>query len=199
MISISKLPSTRPYDVFVKYYKKAIKFEQTNIEAISISSFNKLINEVESRIVNLKYINNNNWVFFTNLESPKSKSFETHDQIAALFFWETINVQIRIKAKVKIYEKSFSEEHFATRDRRKNALAISSNQSQRVKSYSEVIKDYNKVLQKNDTLKSKPEYWGGYSFTPYYFEFWEGHDSRINKREVFELVNNVWENYFIQP
>ena len=44
-----------------------------------------------------------------------------------------------------------------------------------------------------------PDYWGGYSFVPYYFEFWEGHQSRINKREVFEKIDNVWKHFILQP
>ena len=44
-----------------------------------------------------------------------------------------------------------------------------------------------------------PEYWGGYSFTPYYFEFWKGHESRINKREVFDQIDGVWKQSFLQP
>ena len=32
----------------------------------------------------------------------------------------------------------------------------------------------------------RPDFWGGYSFIPYYFEFWQGHENRLNKRHVFE-------------
>ena len=44
-----------------------------------------------------------------------------------------------------------------------------------------------------------PDYWGGFKFKPYYFEFWEGHKSRLNKREIFKLDNNDWTKYFLQP
>ena len=45
----------------------------------------------------------------------------------------------------------------------------------------------------------RPSYWGGYSFKPYYFEFWQGHDVRLNKREVYTLQENGWEKHFLQP
>jgi len=44
-----------------------------------------------------------------------------------------------------------------------------------------------------------PEYWGGFSFIPYYFEFWVGHESRINKREVFDKTEGIWKHSFLQP
>ena len=65
-------------------------------------------------------------------------------------------------------------------------------------SYDEICKNYNESLNK-DNLKDCPEYWGGFSFVPYYFEFWQGHASRINKREVYELKNNDWDHYILQP
>ena len=61
-----------------------------------------------------------------------------------------------------------------------------------------MLKNYENTL-KRDNLGECPEYWGGYSFIPYYFEFWEGHKSRINKREVYEIKDNKWINYFLQP
>ena len=51
----------------------------------------------------------------------------------------------------------------------------------------------------NDDLKKCPKYWGGYSFTPYYFEFWEGHESRINKRVVFDKIDGLWKKLYLQP
>ena len=44
-----------------------------------------------------------------------------------------------------------------------------------------------------------PEYWGGFLFKPYYFEFWKGHESRINKREIYKNENNKWIKSFLSP
>ena len=84
---------------------------------------------------------------------------------------------------------------FLTDQKKKNALAISSNQSKPIDSYKQVKENYNKSL-KNDDLKKCPEFWGGYSFTPYYFEFWEGHESRLNKREVYEKSDDSWKHHY---
>ena len=62
-----------------------------------------------------------------------------------------------------------------------------------------LLNETNQQIIKNDDLKKCPDYWGGYSFTPYYFEFWEGHESRLNKREVYEKSDDSWKHLILQP
>lgn len=199
MIKINRLDKSEPYKIFQDYYNLALSKDQNNIEALSISSFNKSLNEVQSRYVNLKYILGDEWIFFSNYKSEKAKSFNDHQQISALFYWSEIKIQIRIKAIIKKTSKELSDKHFYERSIKKNALAISSNQSKFASSYNEVIRNYEKVLNNKSLLAVRPDYWGGYSFTPYYFEFWEGHESRINKRHVFEKNDNTWKQSMLQP
>jgi pyridoxamine 5'-phosphate oxidase len=198
MIKFDNLNQEIPYLLFKEKYDEALNSGQKNIEAISISSFNNEMSEVDSRYVNLKFISNDEFIFFSNYNSPKASSFNSHNQIAALVYWPSINVQIRMKAHIKKTSKEFNQKYFFDRSEEKNALAISSNQSKPIDSYDQVKENYNKSL-KNDDLKKCPEYWGGYSFTPYYFEFWEGHESRINKREVFNKIDGSWEHLYLQP
>ena len=199
MINLSKIADDTPHNIFKDYYQKAIKNNQKYVEAISISSFNADSNEVESRVVNLKYIIDDEWIFFSNLKSLKAKNFNSHNQISALFFWDSINIQIRIKAKIFKTKSQFSDKHYKSRTLKKNALAISSMQSQEIDSYGTVIKNYNKILRDTSKIKNRPAYWGGYSFVPYYFEFWEGHESRLNRREVYKIKTNEWKRSILQP
>ena len=198
MIQFNNLNQETPYLLFKEKYDEALDAGQKVIEAISISSFNKEINEVDSRYVNLKFIADDEFIFFSNYNSPKASSFNSHNQIAALVFWPNINVQIRMKAKIKRMTDEFNQNYFFYRSEEKNALAISSNQSKPINSYNQVKENYSKSLE-NDDLKKCPEYWGGYQFTPYYFEFWEGHESRLNKREVYEKSDDSWKHFILQP
>ena len=198
MITFKNLNQEPPFLILKNYYDDALKNKQKNIEAISISSFNTNINEVDSRYVNLKFITNDEFIFFSNYNSPKALAFNSHNQIAALFYWSSINVQIRMRAKIKKTTNKYNQKYFFNRLEEKNALAISSNQSKLINSYSQVKENYNKSL-KYDDLKKCPEYWGGFSFIPYYFEFWEGHESRINKREVFDKIDGGWKHSYLQP
>tara|TARA_B100001057_G_C22679917_1_gene883337 strand:+ start:292 stop:888 length:597 start_codon:yes stop_codon:yes gene_type:complete len=198
MIEFNNLNQEKPYLLFKKKYDEALNKGQKVVEAISISSFNSQIHEVDSRYVNLKFVSNDEFIFFSNYDSPKASAFNSHNQIAALVYWRSINVQIRMKAKIKKTSIEFNQKYFSNRLEEKNALAISSKQSKLIESYERVKENYNKSL-KNDDLKKCPEHWGGFSFIPYYFEFWEGHDSRINKREVFDKIDGAWKHLLLQP
>lgn len=187
-----------PYLKFKEEYERAVSANQKIVEAIAISSYSKLENLVDSRCVNLKIVDDKEFIFFSNYRSPKSIQFESHDQISALIYWNATNVQIRMKANIKKTTVDFNNKYFAMRATDKNALAISSNQSKQVDSYDSVLNAYNNI-KKDADLKKCPDYWGGFVFKPYYFEFWEGHDSRLNRRIVYELKNNQWTNYLLQP
>ena len=187
----------RPYLVFKEKYNESLIAKQDNIEAICISSYSPKDDEVNARYVNLKFINDNQFIFFSNYNSPKSIEFNQHEQITASIYWSRTNVQIRMKAYIKKTSKEFNQNYFAKRDEKKNALAISSYQSSPIDSYEMLEKNYEICLKKNN-LNECPDYWGGYSFTPYYFEFWEGHKSRLNKREAYKFQNDEWIHSFLQ-
>lgn len=198
MINIVKISNDKPYGIFASYYEKAIAANQKNIEAMAVSSFSKINQEVNSRYVNLKIINNKEFIFFSNYESPKSNEFEMHSKVSALFFWNKVNVQIRINGIIKKTSKHFNNNYFKARNKYKNALAISSNQSKKIKSYDEVILNYENAL-KNSDLTICPDYWGGFSIDPYSFEFWKGHKNRLNFREKYILNKQVWEKSILSP
>ena len=198
MIQFNNLSQETPYLIFKDKYNASVSSNQSQIEAISIASYSMEEKEVHSRFVNLKFVNDREFIFFSNYNSLKSQDFISHSQITALIYWNSINTQIRIKAKIEQTSRDFNSEYFAQRGREKNALAISSDQSSRIASYNDVHINYDKSL-KAKNLKECPEYWGGYSFTPYYFEFWEGHESRLNKRDVYEKNGDNWHHFLLQP
>ena len=198
MIKFKKINRSEPYKYFEKFYKKALKEKQKNIEAILIASLSVKNNEVDARYVNLKYIRGEEFVFFSNYKSPKSIQFDSHNQITAVIYWPSIDTQIRMKSKIARIDKDESDAHFSKRTKEKNALAISSMQSEPIESYEEVKRNYNQVLDSKNPLK-RPDYWGGYSFKPFYFEFWIGHDNRLNKRFAYTKIKETWTKKFLQP
>ena len=198
MIKFNNLNQSIPYQLLKNKYDEAVDAGQKGIEAISISSYNKEIDEVDSRYVNLKFINNDEFIFFSNYESPKAAAFNSHNQIAALLYWSSINVQIRMKAKIKKTSDEFNQNYFFDRSKEKNALAISSNQSKKIGSFEQVKENYNRSFN-NDNLKKCPKYWGGFSFVPYEIEFWEGNEFRLNKRNLYKKDNTNWNHYILEP
>ncbi len=132
-------------------------------------------------------------------ESPKAMDFNSHNQISALLYWRELNLQIRLKAKIHKSSTTFSDNHFKKRSIEKNALSISSSQSKVISSYNAVEDLYNKTLSQINNQTKRPDYWGGFTFIPYYFEFWQGHENRLNKRHVFEQKNDEWVEKLLQP
>ena len=198
MIEFNNLHQEIPYQLLKKKYDEAVDAGQKGIDAISIYSYNKEINIVDSRFVNLKFINNDEFIFFSNYESPKAAAFKSHNQMAALIYWPSINVQIRMKAKIKKTSDEFNQKYFFDRAKEKNALAISSKQSKKIGAFVQVKENYNKSLN-NDDLKTCPRYWGGYSFKPYEIEFWEGNEFKLNKRNLYTKDNIGWNHFILEP
>lgn len=198
MISIKNLSNEVPFQIFNKKYNQAHEYGQKNIEVACISSFSERNNEVNSRFVNIKYLIDKEFIFFSNYKSIKAEEFTQHSQISATFFWNELNTQVRIKAHIEKTPVSFNQDHFLKRNKEKNALSISSYQSQKITSYDEVLNNYYKTLKGNN-LTECPKYWGGYSFSPYYFEFWTGNKHRLNKREAYKKNDLKWGCFILQP
>ena len=78
-------------------------------------------------------------------------------------------------------------------------LGMTREQSKIIGTYNEVVDNYNKTLKNTKMLLNRPKNWGGFSFIPYKFEFWKGHNSRLNKRDVFIKENNSWKAITLQP
>ena len=187
-----------PYLRLKAEYDAALENGQENIEAISIASYSNDQEYVDSRYVNLKFIDGDKFIFFTNYNSKKSIQFMSHKQIAVNIFWQKTNTQIRIKANVRKSSKEYNNSYFRTRSPHKNALAISSKQSQAISSYSKVVEKYEEVMKNNDLIEC-PSYWGGYEFTPYEIEFWKGHKFRLNKRDLYVKVDKLWSHNILEP
>jgi pyridoxine/pyridoxamine 5'-phosphate oxidase len=67
-----------------------------------------------------------------------------------------------------------------------------------ISSYDDIYNNYKEVLNSSN-LGERPSYWGGFSFKPYYFEFWTGDENRINKREAFLKEAEIWRRSILQP
>ena len=159
-----------PIILFKEKYEDAKQADQKNIEAICISSFNKTKKEVDSRFVNLKFVDGD----------------------------ESINTQIRFKAKIKRTSVKFNKKYFKKRSSEKNILAISSNQSNEIASFKNVLEKYENVKNNYNNTEC-PDHWGGFSFKPYEIEFWEGNEFRLNKRTLYRFQEKSWHSLILEP
>tara|TARA_Y100001980_G_C14483344_1_gene261473 strand:+ start:313 stop:954 length:642 start_codon:yes stop_codon:yes gene_type:complete len=198
LIKFINIDKKEPFSLLHEYYLEAVRLKQKSPEIFIVSSYDEAIKEVDSRCVNLKIVDENKFIFFSNYLSPKSKQFKNHPTVSTIIFWDALNLQIRMKGTIERTSDSFNQDYFAERSKAKNALAISSNQSSKIESYQDVVNKYQDTLKNKDLLKC-PSYWGGFMFLPYNIEFWKGHKNRLNKRDLYQLENNIWLKSILEP
>jgi pyridoxamine 5'-phosphate oxidase len=157
-------------------------------------------NRPHSRIVLLKEVQNNGFVFFTNYQSNKGKEIFDNKFVALNFFWAELERQVRIEGSVEKIPQFNSMEYFYSRPALSQIGAVASPQSQKIESRLFLEQKF-QLLQKEYENKTiiKPFNWGGYKVVPTYFEFWQGRKSRLHDRIVYEKKWQNWEIYRIAP
>jgi len=184
-----------PLDFFQKWFTEAEEsklVEEPNAMAISTveeSGFPK------TRIVLLKKIKAEGFVFYTNYDSEKGQSIQHNPKVCLSFFWPALERQIIIKGEVEKVSEEESQAYFNSRPEGSRLGAIVSHQSSPVPNrdyLEEKLAELEKEYQ-NKTIE-KPENWGGYLVKPSSFEFWQGRPNRLHDRFVYKLsANNTWE------
>jgi pyridoxamine 5'-phosphate oxidase len=181
------------------WLNEAIKAKVSEPTAMVVSTFGEN-NFPESRIVLLKDINEKGLVFFTNYQSNKGKSILKNAQISLLFFWPEFERQIRINGFAEKTSREISDNYFASRPYESQIGALASEQSKKIESRKMLENKFKKELENHITKTVlRPHNWGGFLVTPVYFEFWQGRPGRLHDRIIFEMRNNSWEIYRLQP
>jgi pyridoxamine 5'-phosphate oxidase len=139
-----------------------------------------------ARIVLMKKYSSEGIFFFTNYESRKGQDLSIHPQVAVVFWWEQLERQVRIEGDVSKLQEHLSDQYFASRPREAQIAAVASPQSKVISGRDELE---NKFIDTEYFWKDKeivrPNYWGGYQLTPFYFEFWQGRKSRLHDRLTY--------------
>jgi pyridoxamine 5'-phosphate oxidase len=189
-----------PFKQFQFWFDQAIKSECDEPNAFVLSSISAK-GMPRARVVLLKGIQNNRFVFYTNYQSSKGKELELNRNVSMTFLWLPLQRQVRIEGVVSKVEPSESDAYFQMRPRGSQLGAIASPQSQKVTSRKDLEEMFAKVEEKyRDTAQlDRPENWGGYGITPNYLEFWQGRPNRMHDRIVYDLVNSTWDKYRLAP
>ena len=180
--------------------KESIRNKIFEPTAMSLSTVNKR-NKVSNRIVLLKGVVNNSFVFYTNLKSRKSYELNINKNVAAVFWWPQIGKQVRIEGYVKVVNKKEADHYFSTRSRESQIGAWASNQSSELKNRKTLIKRF-KIIEKRFENKDvpRPSFWSGYEIKPFLIEFWQARENRLHDRIVYKKINQKkWKKYRLNP
>lgn len=181
-----------PFDQFKIWFEDAITSEATDPTAMVLSTVDKQ-NHPDSRVVLLKGMEEESFLFYTNYESAKAIQLD-HNPFAALnFYWPHMARQVRLRGKIHKLNKEQSDLYFSKRPPESQLAALASDQSREIKSR-EVLEQRYEALGKayHNKPVPRPESWGGYGLTPMEMEFWQGRDNRLHDRLCYLKEKGGW-------
>jgi pyridoxamine 5'-phosphate oxidase len=136
-----------------------------------------------ARVLLLKGFDSRGFVFFTNFTSRKARELDANPRVAMVFFWESLQRQVRIEGMVQRLGRNENEEYFRTRPREAQVSAWASHQSDQIASR-ELLEAQQKELEARFAggPVPLPDFWGGYRLVPQSIEFWQGRAARLHDR-----------------
>ncbi|MCB5364529.1 pyridoxamine 5'-phosphate oxidase [Pusillimonas sp. CC-YST705] len=152
-----------------------------------------------ARIVLLKGVDPQGLVFFTNYQSRKGGELTDNPHASLLFFWPTLERQVRIEGRVERIQASESDAYFHSRPLGSRIGAWASPQSQAISRDALEARWLQFAAELGDTPQ-RPSHWGGYRLRPERLEFWQGRPSRMHDRIVYERdAENGWRLVRLAP
>ncbi|TKY74450.1 Pyridoxine/pyridoxamine 5'-phosphate oxidase 1 [Spatholobus suberectus] len=172
-----------PINQFHKWFDDALAAGLKEPNAMALSTVGK-DGKPSSRMVLLKGLDKDGFVWYTNYESRKARELSENPRASLLFYWDGLNRQVRVEGPVQKVSDEESEQYFHSRPRGSQIGAIVSKQSTVVPGRHVLYQEYKELEQKyaDGSLIPKPKNWGGYRLTPQLFEFWQGQKSRLHDR-----------------
>jgi pyridoxamine 5'-phosphate oxidase len=153
------------------------------------------------RMVLLKGLSSKGFVFYTNLNSPKSHDLKKNPKASMCFYWKSFNRQIRILGSVNQVDDREADLYFNSRPYESKISAWASDQSDTMRESSELLKkieDYKKKY-KNEKNVPRPPHWSGWCLGPSSIEFWLHKDNRIHERLRYNKTTNGWKKKILYP
>jgi pyridoxamine 5'-phosphate oxidase len=189
-----------PVKQFEKWFREAVESEAVEANAMNLSTVNE-DGRPSGRIVLLKGIEDNKFVFYTNYQSSKGHDLDKNPACALTFFWPELERQVRVEGVADRVDEKRSTAYFQSRPRGSQVGAWSSPQSSILASRSvleERVREIEKKFDGKDVLP-KPHQWGGFQVDPLMIEFWQGRQSRLHDRIKYTKVDGVWQIHRLAP
>ncbi len=174
-----------PIKASVKWLEEALKLDTINPNAAMLATSSKDARP-NGRIILLKEITEQGFVFYTHYNSPKGCELEENPLATLLFHWDQLARQLRIAGKIEKLSVEKSDEYFKSRPEGSKISASLSHQSRSVEnreSLNQQMDEMSEKLEGEDI--PRPEHWGGYVLIPEEIEFWQGQKDRLHDRIKF--------------
>lgn len=190
---------SHPFEQFLVWFNEALELENGYPNAMILATVDEH-GFPDTRVVLLKELRDQQFIFYTNYQSHKAKQLEKNPVAALNFYWPDFSRQIRIRGRVEKIDHHTSDLYFATRPREAQLGAHASQQSSVLPNRETMDKKIEQLSEKfSDQPIPRPEYWGGYALSPIEYEFFQGRQWRMHDRLFYILKEGEWNISRLSP
>ena len=196
MISES-IMKENPFDQFNLWYNEELESKSNLPDAMTLSTAGADMMP-SSRIVFMRILTEEGFIFFTNYRSKKGRQLEENPKASLLFFWPRLIRQVRVEGLVERCSEQISDDYFNSRPLPSRAASLLSKQSEPLDD-KEAFDNNVKRLAENEEMVTRPEHWGGYVLKPQLFDFWQHREHRSHDRFAYTLEGPGWKITRLYP
>tara|TARA_B100000787_G_C16043644_1_gene228082 strand:- start:41 stop:667 length:627 start_codon:yes stop_codon:yes gene_type:complete len=190
-----------PIELFKVWMEEAKKSEPNDPNAVALATSNQN-NFPSVRMVLLKGLSKNGFVFYTNLKSQKGNELKENPKAGMCFHWKSLLRQVRISGSVTQVTDDIADQYYNSRGYDSRIGAWASKQSTILNNRDDLLSSIKKYKEKyNDETKvPRPSHWSGWNLSPSSIEFWLDGDSRIHERLKYtKNENGNWIRSLLSP
>ena len=189
-----------PIDLFKKWFSKAKESEINDPNAVAVATSDKS-NQPNVRMVLLKGLNDQGFVFYTNFNSTKGKELKINQKASMCFHWKSLRRQVRVLGKVEEVTSKEADDYYNSRPYKNRISAWASSQSQPLdkrETFLDKIKEFEKKYPDENNVP-RPPYWSGWRLMPNEIEFWVDGEGRIHERLIYKNTGGKWSKEILYP
>ena len=174
-----------PFTIFRRWLEEARETEINDPDAIALATVDKegLPNV---RMVLLRIIEDDAFVFFTNYGSKKAQEVFLTNKVAFNIHWKSLRRQIRVRGHVEKEDGMIADKYFSEREVGSQTAAWASKQSETLNDRQELIERWQSYKNQFEKNVGRPDFWGGIRIKPIQIEFWADGQYRLHDRFVWQ-------------